>query len=45
MAEERITELEERFEKITLYVAYTQKGMNNIKEQLRDIEAVYLEYA
>lgn len=44
MAEERITEKEHRFEKNTLSVAYTYKEMNNIKEKLRDIEAVYPEY-
>lgn len=43
VAEERITELEDRFLKITQSVAYTHKEMNNIKEQLRDIEAVYPE--
>lgn len=44
MAEERITEKEDRFEKNTSSIAYTYKEMNNIKEKLKDIEAVYPEY-
>lgn len=42
MTGERITEVENIFEKITQSIAYTRKEIDYIKEKLRDIETVYL---